>query len=107
MTKCLKKESRTLISVNKNILNDRHRQGILIGVAFTKLIDNCNICYIDSTGRNYKERLTEHKNSVTKNCNSTGFSKHCINWNHTPNGNKFNIFDDTQTGRRLEFLKHT
>lgn len=67
--------------------------------------DNCNIGYIGCTRRSFKLKITEHKNSMHTKRNSTGFSKHCIDFIHTFSENNLKCLHNIKKDSRLDLLQ--
>ena len=68
---------------------------------------NCGTCpktYIGQTGRSFKTRIKEHKNSFLNQKNNSNYANHILNENHTFNDN-FKILHLENKGKKLNFLE--
>lgn len=96
----------TISNLGKTFINckDRVENSRRSGVYQLDCID-CNVVYIGQTGRNFKERMNEHRRAVgNENCNSA-FSEHLHTSGHTSDFSNFKILHNCSKGKLLDRLE--
>lgn len=88
-----------ILKNNKDKTDQNNKSGV-----YKLTCGSCPKIYIGQTGRNFKKRISEHKNSYIKNKTDSTYACHLIEEKHLFNDN-FNILHVENKGQRLSLLE--
>lgn len=88
------KTIQSLFTKTKSKIETNEQSNVVYEIKCTgNEIESCGKVYIGTTKRSVSTRVTEHKNDINKNKQSTALSQHCLEMRHNPDFDNIKILD--------------
>ena len=90
--------------IGNSLVKNRPKKSISSGV-YEIPCDDCDMIYTGETGRDFKERIVEHKRDIRNNKVESGIAQHSNRFNHNFNFNKAKIIFHCHKTRRRKVVE--
>jgi len=90
---------RSLINCKDEVMKNR-KSGV-----YRVNCNDCNVCYIGQTGRNFKDRLNEHRRAIGKEDSRSVFANHLYSTGHSCNFHNFKILHKCNKGKTVRSFR--